>query len=114
MAILGKRNPNESYQALFELSKKSRLPYDRETWLNLMFYLGEQYTEWADTTMSVRRIERQPNMINSPRPVANKIMHFVNQEHSMVLQTRPSVDVLPASEDPMDISNPNVALAYLT
>jgi hypothetical protein len=89
VAILGKKNPNESYQGLFELAKKSRLPYDKEAWLNLMFYLGEQYVEWGDSAMTVRRIQRQPNMKNTPRPVANKIMHFVNQEHNMVLQTRP-------------------------
>jgi hypothetical protein len=114
VAILGKKNPNESFQGLFDMAKRARLPYDKEAWLNFMFYLGEQYVEWGDSTMTVRRIQRQPGMKNTPRPTANKIMHFVNQEHSMVLQTRPTVDVLPASEDPSDISNANVANAYLT
>lgn len=107
-------NPNEQYQKLFEVAKRGRLPYDRETWLNLAFYLGEQYVEWADSVSTIRRIPRQPEMRNSPRPVANKIMHFVNQEHSMVLQTKPTVDVLPASDDPMDISHATVAKAYLS
>lgn len=110
----GRRNPNEQYQALFEAAKRARLPYDKETWLNIAFYLGEQYVEWADSSSTIRRIPRPEGMEHTPRPVANKIMHYVQQEHAMVLQTRPTVDVLPASEDPSDISNANVALAYLT
>lgn len=90
------------------------MPYDKEAWLNLAFYMGEQYVEWADAASTIRRIPRQPDQAHTPRPVANKIMHFVNQELAMALQTRPTVDVLPASEDPMDISNANVALAWLT
>lgn len=114
MAVLGRRNPNETYQQLFEAAKRARMPYDKETWLNLAFYMGEQYVEWADSASTIRRIPRQPDIEHTPRPVSNKIKHFVLQEHSMVLQTRPTVDVLPASEDPMDISNANVALAWLT
>lgn len=53
-------------------------------------------------------------MEHVPRPVSNKIKHFVLQEQAMVLETRPTVDVLPASEDPSDISKANVLLAYLT
>lgn len=108
-----KRNPNQSYQQLFEVAKKARLPYDKETWLNISFYLGEQYVEWADSTSTIRRIPRSSGMSHVPRPVANKIMHFVNQELAMVLQNRPTADVLPASEDPADISDSIVALAYL-
>lgn len=114
MAVLGKRNPNQQYQALFEAAKRARLPYDKETWLNVAFYLGEQYVEWADSSSTIRRIARPDGMQHTPRPVANKIMHFVQQEHAMVLQTRPTVDVLPASEDPADVSNSKVSLAYLT
>jgi hypothetical protein len=53
-------------------------------------------------------------MKHTPRPVSNKIKHFVLSEQASILQTRPNVDVLPASEDPSDISNAAVALAYLT
>src|SRR5438105_4676030 len=80
-----KRNPNQQYQALFEASKRARLPFDKDTWLNIAFYLGEQYVEWADSSSTVRRIPRPEGMENTPRPVANKIMHYVQQEHSMAL-----------------------------
>jgi hypothetical protein len=53
-------------------------------------------------------------MKHTPRPVSNKIKHFVLSQQASVLQTRPTVDVMPASEDPGDISSSAVALAYLT
>jgi hypothetical protein len=109
-----KPNPNARYQELFERARRARLPYDKELWLNAAFYLGEQYVEWADSSMSLRRIPRPAKLPNIPRPVSNKIMHFVNTEHAMALKTRPTVDVLPASEDPLDISNATVAKAYLS
>jgi hypothetical protein len=114
VAFLGKSDPNQRYQALFESAKRARLPFDKEAWLNVAFYLGEQYVEWADSATTIRRIPRPDGMEHTPRPVANKIKHFVLQEQAMVLQTRPTVDVLPASDDPSDISNSKVALAYLT
>src|SRR5581483_10492512 len=115
MAFLkAKPSPTAKYQQLFDLAKRSRYPFDRETWLNVAFYLGEQYIEWSNSANAVRRIPRPQSMEHMPRVISNKIKHFVLQEHSLVLQTRPTVDVLPASEDPMDISNANVANAYLT
>ena len=115
MALLSRANPNESFQQLFEAAKRARLPYDKETWLNIAFYLGEQYVEWGTAASTIRRIPvpegAEKNVV---RPIANKVMHFVNQEHAMALQTRPTVDVLPASEDPMDISSAAVAKSWLT
>src|SRR5581483_9781689 len=108
MAFLkAKPSPTAKYQQLFDLAKRSRYPFDRETWLNVAFYLGEQYIEWSNSANAVRRIPRPNSMEHMPRVISNKIKHFV-------LQTRPTVDVLPASEDPMYISNANVANAYLT
>jgi len=115
VALLSRANPNESFQQLFEAAKRARLPYDKETWLNIAFYLGEQYVEWGTAASTIRRIPvpegAEKNVV---RPIANKVMHFVNQEHAMALQTRPTVDVLPASEDPMDISSAAVAKSWLT
>ena len=114
--LLSKLTPKDrtwEYMKLFEAAKRARLPYDKETWLNVAFYLGEQYVEWSDAASSIRRIPRMDGMNHVPRPVSNKIMHFVQSELANVLQTRPTKDVLPATEDPNDISNANVANAYL-
>lgn len=106
-------NPTTTYQQMFDRAVAARRPFDRELWMNLAFFMGRQYTEWNDDTASIRTIPKPKDQPNIPRPVSNKIQHFVLQEHAMVLQTRPSPDVLPASDDPMDISNAEVLLAYL-
>jgi len=110
---LPRKNPTLQYERLRETAVRARLPYDKDVWLNLSFYLDEQYVEWADDASTIRRIPRRPGFEYTPRPVANKIMHFVAQEHAMALQTKPTVDVLPATDDPVDFSNAAVSLAYL-
>ena len=110
---LPRKNPTQTYERLRELAARARLPYDKDVWLNLAFYLDEQYVEWADDSSTIRRIPRRPGFEYTPRPVANKIMHFVAQEHSQALLTKPTVDVLPATDDPVDFSNAAVSLAYL-
>lgn len=92
---------------------RARQPYDKDTWLNLAFYCDEQYVEWASDASVIRRIPRSQGFENIPRPTSNKIMHFVAQEHAMALQSKPTVDVLPATDDPIDFSNASVALSYL-
>jgi hypothetical protein len=71
-------NPNRSYQDLKDRAARARQPYEKDWWLNVAFYLGEQYTEWAPDALTIRRIERKGPLRNAPRPVVNKIMHFVN------------------------------------
>ena len=111
-------NPNATYEKLFQVAKEARLPYDREAWLNVAFYLSWQYAEWYDKTESIRQIPypKDPQTkqdVRVPRPVSNKIQHFVLTEHAMALNTRPTVDVLPATDDPINASNAAVLLAYL-
>ena len=118
MELFGsKRNPNAYWEEKLQLARQARLPYDRNIMLNAAFFLNWQYVEWAPEAMTIRKMPmpKGPDgrQIEVPRPVSNKIQHFVLQEHSMALNTRPTADVLPASEDPMAISNANVLLAYL-
>src|SRR6266576_875070 len=104
-------------ERLFERARRARLPYDRNILLNTAFFLNWQYVEWHPQTAQIRAIPRAKDdmgqELNVPRPVSNKIQHFVLQEHSMALNTRPTADVLPANNDPLAISNANVLLAYL-
>lgn len=103
----------QSYERLKKAAADARRPYDKDVWLNVAFYLDEQYVEWKDDIASVRRIPRNDTNRNAPRPVVNKIMHFVNQEHAFALKAKPTVDVMPATDDPLDISESSVAHAYL-
>jgi hypothetical protein len=107
-----RKNPNREYEKLKAVSAAARGSMDKEAWLNLAFYLDEQYVEWNPGTRALQAIPRVDN-IDTPRPVANKIMHFVNQEHAFALQSKPTVDVLPATDDPGDISTAAVSLGYL-
>lgn len=103
----------QSFERLKKTAADARLPYDKDTWLNIAFFLDEQYVEWVSDSSMIRQIPRSEGYENTPRPVSNKIMHFVAQEHATALKTRPTVDLLPATEDPLDIYITAPALAYL-
>lgn len=114
LSLPGKRkDPVQQFEQLKHAAAQARLPYDKDVWLNLAFYLDYQYVEWSGAGSTIQPIPRRMNEEHVPRPVVNKIMHFVNQEHAYVLQTKPTVDVLPATDDPVDMSESQVALAYL-
>lgn len=107
------QNPNEKYDKLKQAAADARRPFDKDALLNLAFFLDEQYVEWKDDIATIRRIPRDERFKNAPRPVVNKIMHFVAQEHAFALQSRPTADVLPATDDPVDVSEANIAKAYI-
>jgi len=106
-------NPNAKFDQLKYTAAQARLPFERDAWLNLAFYLDEQYIEWNDTVGAIRRIAREGPKDKKPRPVINKIMHFVQQEHAMALQDKPSADVLTPTADLPDQSDSAVAGAYV-
>lgn len=113
MASLGKQNPNRAFDLMKDKAAKARLPFDKDVLLNIAFFLDNHYVEWAADSNSLRTIPRKPREKQSPRPVANKIMHFVVKQHASALKDRPQPDVLPASDDPVDLSIASVAVGYL-
>lgn len=113
MAVIGKTNPNRAFEELKDKAAKARLPFDKDILLNIAFFLDNHYVEWTADSNSLRTIPRKPREKQSPRPVANKIMHFVVKQHASVLKDRPQPDALPATDDPLDLSMANVAVAYL-
>ena len=112
MAI-GKRNPNIEFEEIKLNAARARLPFDKDVLLNIAFFLDNQYVEWNSESNNLRSVPRRKGEQRQPRPVANKIMHFVVKQHATALKDRPQPDVLPASEDPIDISMASVAGAYL-
>jgi hypothetical protein len=103
----------QSCQKLKDAAASARLPHDRDAWLNLAFYLGEQYVDWDSQGKTLRKIGRTEANKNAPRPVINKVMHFVGQEQAFAMTDAPGPDVLPATDSPMDVSDAKVAKAYL-
>lgn len=112
MAIL-RRNPTREWEELKHAALQARLPYDKDVLLNIAFYLDQHYVEWSADFNTIRTIPRSTKERRSPRPVANKILHFVLKQHAAVLKERPNPDVLPATDDPVDISLVGPALSYL-
>lgn len=106
-------NPNRQFDALKDIAAKARRPFDKDVLLNTAFYLDQQYVEYVGQWNSIRMIPRRAKEENIPRPVSNKIMHFVQQEHSYALQNKPNADVQPATTDPGDLSLASVAQAWL-
>lgn len=94
-------------------AERARLPFDKDVLLNLAFYLDQQYAVWNAETEAIQVAPRPPGLKNAPRVVANKIMHFVLKQRAAALEAHPTVDVLPATDDPVDMSLASVALAYL-
>lgn len=109
-------NPNASYEKLLTAAKAARAPYEREWWLNLAFYLNQMYTEWhaaENEAGYLRAIPQGKKGEERPRPKFNKIMHYVREAHAEALQDEPQGDVLPATDDITDMSDAQVAKAYI-
>src|SRR5438045_2893945 len=90
------------------------MPFDREAWLNLAFFLDEQYVDWDTDARTIRQIPRPKDQQNLPRPVVNKIMHYVQSAHATVLSDKPSADVLPADDEILSIGAASLSKAYCT
>jgi hypothetical protein len=64
----------QQLNAMFDEAKKARQPYDAEAWLNLAFFLNEQYVEWPDDdeikngSLAIRRIPRKAGRGGRPAP----------------------------------------------
>lgn len=111
----------QKLNAMYDEAKKARLPYDAEAWLNLAFYMNEQYVEWPEdekpiknaSPLAIRRIPVKDGEDDVPRPVFNKIQNYILTAHNETLQDKPSIDVLPANDDFTASMDADVNKAYL-
>lgn len=111
--MLGRKSQCKQFDEIKEDAARARLPYDKDVLLNMAFFLDQQYVTWNAEKKGLEAAPRRKGMENAPRPVSNKIMHFVMKQRASALETHPTVDVLPASNDPVDVSIAEVSLAYL-
>jgi len=111
---MARADATEPFRRLADTLEKARRPFDRDMLLNLAFFLGQQHSEWKDDISSIRTRPRDSREQNTPRPVVNKISHLVVQSQAAVLNTKPTVDVLPSTDDLHDAVMSKVALAWLT
>ncbi len=93
---------------------KARAPFEPDWWLNTAFYAGQQYTDWDDRNKTLATVPRPKGQTeHTPRPVANKIAHFVMQSHAAAMAHNPGAEVRPGTADDADRSFARVAQAYL-
>lgn len=118
MARIVESEDVRKWKALREAARHSRIPYERDWWLNVAFTYDEQYSEWSNKIENIRRIPRDKypdgTEDHKPRPVANKIKHFAQQQHAFMKQLRPIPEVEPTTEDIVAQSDAEVALGYCT
>jgi hypothetical protein len=89
-ALSPEQQAHRQLMDLLDQARKARRPYDAEAWLNLAFFLSEQYTEWNADNDTIRHIPRktgntergQVDETDVPRPVLNKIQHFIYTAHA--------------------------------
>lgn len=112
MAIIKDRRL-DPLQRLAHTLEQARRPFDQDMLLNLAFFHGQQYAEWKDDISSIRNRPRDVREKSTPRPVVNKVAHFVQQSHATALATKPTVDVLPGTGDLHDGVMSKIGLAYL-
>lgn len=113
---MARPNPNRDLEDLKTAAQAGRLPHEREAWLNVSFYLGNQYVEWhapRNDPGYLREIPARAEEGNEPRIVINKIMHFARGAQAEALQERPMGDVLPPTASYSDISDSRVAKSWI-
>jgi hypothetical protein len=108
-----RESDEQKFTKLRDAAEHARLPYESEWWLNVAFFLGHQYMEWSEVDNNLRVIAPRTGQEDAPRPVVNKIEHFVNQQHAFALQNRPIPEVIPANDDLVSQSDAAVALSYV-
>jgi hypothetical protein len=112
-------NPNQPYEELKRTSADARRHIDRETWLNVAFYLNEQWAGWAVMKDGSGHLIPPPTQTDLPtqdrrdRPTINKIMHFVEQNVASRSSRSRRCGRAPGDDDPMALSDAGVGNAYI-
>lgn len=88
------------FSKLFSEQSRALMQPLHRVWLrNILFYLGEQWFEWAQGQQGFRRIAANPQ---APTPVSNIIRDYVRSMKSLVLNKDFTITIAPNSEDQDD------------
>lgn len=87
--------------ANYTKSKNGRREYERQWYLNLAFYSGKQYVEWSNN--EDKMITQPVRSIHTPRLTINKIQPIIRTEQAKLTGQKPSVSVMPSSNDDADM-----------
>ncbi|MEJ5360146.1 MAG: hypothetical protein WHT06_15910 [Desulfobacterales bacterium] len=88
------------FDKLFSEQARALMQPLHRVWLrNILFYLGEQWFEWASGQHTFRRISATRY---APTPVSNMIRDYVRSMKSLILNKDFTVTIAPNSEDQED------------
>lgn len=82
------------------LQTQSRQSMERVWWRNILYYMGEQYLEWAISLQSFRR--KTSSHTQKPTPVDNIIRDYIRSMKALILNKNFGVSVWPNSNESMD------------
>lgn len=110
-------HPTEEFDKLFAKAAAARKPFDVEWILDIAFYCGKQYTEWHQPRNGTGRFRTIPRATgdeqDSPRPISNKIYHFIADSYAQAKKDDAALEVLPTNVDATALSDARVAEAWL-
>lgn len=102
---MAERDPQQLVQLndrWFDRSTAARAYVERQSLLNLAFFLGQQYVGMPEGVGS-NRIVSKPQPKGRVRTTENMIMPTVRSEIARLMRTRPTGTTLPLGDDPEDI-----------
>lgn len=89
----------------FTRAKKVRLQFERQWYVNLAFYFGRQYVQWATTSLGDWNRLYEPRVPPwRVRLISNKIRPIVRAELAKVTKEKPRGFVIPSTADDADLA----------
>lgn len=94
----------------FENRRKERKPYESRWLLNMNFYMGNQYSSIG---LNTELIDHEKQYFWQEREVYNHISPIVELRLSKLARVKPSLTVVPFSDDQSDINSANMCKKIL-
>lgn len=96
---------------------KARKPHDVDWLLDCAAFVGKQYVEWHTPKNGEGRFRTIPRQSgedpDSPRPLSNRIYHFIMDSYAQAKEHIPTLEVRPTNVDALSMSDAKVAEAWL-
>lgn len=91
----------EAVETLRQDRLNTRRPQEKIWWDNIAFYAGDHYSEWNSQQAKYYEPKKEPHQV---RLVINQARVIARQEIAKITKARPIMDVVPKSNDEMDIA----------
>lgn len=102
----------------FNTARTARLQFERQWYMNLAFYFGKQYAQWATSALDSSGVVTETSYSKLYEPavppwrvrfICNKIRPIIRGELAKITKEKPRGYVLPASTDESDLTGARAA-----